>query len=267
MYHIIQRDCPRCDKSHRMIYYRRFTDVHTFDIYSYLKDWRSDHNELNIDFALYSSLEDAIRDSGRWEYCNFDKKDIGAFRECGESKKKKHQYVSNKKTMKKARFSIYSCTNQCGTGCVCTGNGCYLNDGDDCNAMDPVPELGSLEAAAPTFASYEVPDGSNSLRVHWESTAKKSGIECEDISDALATMLERGFYIFKVKAERNVFIRMSFYPSFQEGTVPFSMFHFPCCLRHNACCKLHFCKIKKQNRQHDFGGSKTTKSISVYYAR
>ena len=137
-----------------------------------------------------------------------------------QSKKKKNQWVSaTKKKSKVARFSIYSCTNSCGSGCACLGDECDLNPVDDCSLMDPAPELGSLDAAAPSYATYEVPDGSNTLLVQWDSDPVTAGIECQNVTEELSVMLDREFYIFQIRADQHMFIRMSYYPSYTTGTV------------------------------------------------
>ena len=85
-YHIIRRECPSCgSEDNKVIYYKRLTGGSTFDAYSYMKVWRSSNNIINSNFALYSSLEDAIYDNNRWQYCNYDDLKVGAFRDCGKT--------------------------------------------------------------------------------------------------------------------------------------------------------------------------------------
>ena len=89
-YFIIKRECPSCaSEDNKVIYYKRLTGGSTFDAYSYMKVWRSSNNVINVNFALYSSLEDAIYDRNRWQYCNYDDLKVGAFRDCGKTAESK----------------------------------------------------------------------------------------------------------------------------------------------------------------------------------
>jgi len=84
--HIIKRMCGKCGPEHRVMYYRRLTKAYSFAPYSYMKnDWKRHNNILNKDFGLYSSYSDAIQDTGRWQFCNYDDPGIGFPRDCGKT--------------------------------------------------------------------------------------------------------------------------------------------------------------------------------------
>ena len=85
-HHIIRRECITCHPSYQEIYYKRITDIDTFDVYSVMKVWTSSNNTNNItiDFNLYSTLNDALMSTNAWTYCNYNDINggIGAFRDC-----------------------------------------------------------------------------------------------------------------------------------------------------------------------------------------
>ena len=85
IYHILVRECSTCIPSHQYIYYRRYTDIDTYDVYNTMKIWVDANNILDNDFNLFSTLGDAINNTNRWTYCNYDDIDdaVGAFRDCG----------------------------------------------------------------------------------------------------------------------------------------------------------------------------------------
>ena len=45
--------------------------------------WSSSNNVLNVDFELYSTLEDLENGDNRWTYCNYDDGGVGFPRDCG----------------------------------------------------------------------------------------------------------------------------------------------------------------------------------------
>ena len=72
--------------THENIYYKRITNIDSFDAYTYMIDtWKSDSNVLGTDFNLYSTLEDVLAETNPWTYCNYDgAAGIVAFpRDCG----------------------------------------------------------------------------------------------------------------------------------------------------------------------------------------
>lgn len=73
-YHIILRKCQSCRKSHRYIFYRRFSNTETYEPYKLLAcDWESSADNLYlVDFKLYSDLQDALADNNPWDFCGFD---------------------------------------------------------------------------------------------------------------------------------------------------------------------------------------------------
>eukprot|EP01084_Bolivina_argentea_P003915 7417_1 len=110
-HHIIRRECSSCDYEAQDIYYRRISDDgNTFKPYNYLKHWTDTNNIFGHNFALYSSLSDAINDYNRWDYCEFDYNQ-GAFGECGKYGKSDRQWAADAYSgvtwSATARFSIY----------------------------------------------------------------------------------------------------------------------------------------------------------------
>merc|ERR1712129_93212 len=49
----------------------------------FMDQWTLDMNELDVDFALYSSYEDALAGTNGWKYCNYDHTNVGFPRDCG----------------------------------------------------------------------------------------------------------------------------------------------------------------------------------------
>lgn len=83
---LVVRLCAGCAASHRVIYYKRLTNVCTFQPYEYLKsNWRSLNNVLHTDFELYSTYEDVVSGSNPWQRCNYDDYSVGFPRDCGPS--------------------------------------------------------------------------------------------------------------------------------------------------------------------------------------
>jgi len=84
---IVKRVCVHCNESHRTIYYRRLTplpeDMDFLDLF--MNNWFDTNNAFNVDFALYSSYDDALLDNedARWNFCNFNDAGIGFPRDCG----------------------------------------------------------------------------------------------------------------------------------------------------------------------------------------
>lgn len=74
-----------CQASHKYIFYKRLTAIPDgFSLYNTLyHTWASKDNQLNVDFALYSTYEDALRDLSRWTFCNYDDNGVGFPRDCG----------------------------------------------------------------------------------------------------------------------------------------------------------------------------------------
>ena len=84
---IVRRLCLSCQSSHHTIFYKRLTPVpEDIDLFEVLKsNWTIlEGNFFNVDFELYSSLDDALSGKNRWSYCNGDDySGVGAFRDCG----------------------------------------------------------------------------------------------------------------------------------------------------------------------------------------
>lgn len=84
---ILYRKCFDCAASHQDIYYRRIrTEIALpFDMLTMmLQDWfNSPSNVLNTDFELYSTYEDAVLRTNKWNSCNYNDQDVGFPRDCG----------------------------------------------------------------------------------------------------------------------------------------------------------------------------------------
>jgi hypothetical protein len=85
----LRRRCPACSSpAHQDIYYRRLNDPGGvlpggLNLLSTVKNyWTTSYNQFNIDFALYSTYEDALDDTNRWGFCNFSNQ-LGFPRDCG----------------------------------------------------------------------------------------------------------------------------------------------------------------------------------------
>jgi hypothetical protein len=93
---IVRRLCLTCSEtSHKDVYYRRVTPIPSgLEFVSLFKEnWFScPGNELNVDFHLYSTYQDALNDENRWNYCNYNQAGVGFPRECGPSGKVANQW-------------------------------------------------------------------------------------------------------------------------------------------------------------------------------
>jgi len=106
--HILKRECSSCGSTHRVIYYKRYTDLTSFNLYRYTFDWESTNNVLGDDFNLFSTLEDALADTNPWKYCNYDDDQIGMFRDCGPTGYVAHEWTSRTRGGDAASFYIYT---------------------------------------------------------------------------------------------------------------------------------------------------------------
>lgn len=106
--HILKRECSTCGSTHRVIYYKRYTDLTSFNLYKYTYDWESTNNVLGNDFNLFSTLEDALADTNPWTYCNYDDHNIGMFRDCGTTGYVAYEWTSRTRGGDAASFYIYT---------------------------------------------------------------------------------------------------------------------------------------------------------------
>ncbi|CAJ1401416.1 unnamed protein product [Effrenium voratum] len=115
-YHIIKRTCESCSKSHKYIYYRRLTNVDTYEPYKTLAcDWQAGaDNAFMVDFKLFSTLQDALADDNAWDYCGFDSGSgfPGSCSPTGKAKTGQSNYLSVrgctwKKSDKAVTFELY----------------------------------------------------------------------------------------------------------------------------------------------------------------
>jgi hypothetical protein len=56
-------------------------DLNFIDLF--LNNWFSKNNTLHVDFELYSTYEDALKQENEWAYCNYDHGRVGFPRDCG----------------------------------------------------------------------------------------------------------------------------------------------------------------------------------------
>ena len=63
--------CTSCPAStHQEIYYKRVTPMKDLNLYENVyTHWKDANNQINVDFKLYSSYENAINDQNKWSYC------------------------------------------------------------------------------------------------------------------------------------------------------------------------------------------------------
>eukprot|EP01083_Nonionella_stella_P202147 738785_1 len=109
--YIIRRECPQCATTHQVMYYRRLTNVDTFDVHSSMILWESLNNVQGVDFNLYSTLDDALNDQNAWaNVCNYDdfttSGGVGAFRDCGPTTAVTMNWCAALETSRECRFSI-----------------------------------------------------------------------------------------------------------------------------------------------------------------
>ena len=72
---IVKRECEKCVESHQEIYFKKKTNLATFDAHGFLVEaFGTKPDTIGKDFAMYSRLADAIADLDPWksDYCNFD---------------------------------------------------------------------------------------------------------------------------------------------------------------------------------------------------
>jgi hypothetical protein len=86
---IIYRHCESCNTQHQRVFYRRLTPIppttslNFLDLF--LNNWMSKNNTLGVDFNLYSTYEDAVAQTNKWLYCNYDDPGVGFPRDCGRT--------------------------------------------------------------------------------------------------------------------------------------------------------------------------------------
>merc|ERR1712157_562220 len=86
---IVKRRCTDCVDTHVNIFYKRLTPIpEDFDIMDlFLENWfEKEGNVFNVDFKLYTTLQDAKDDVDPWVYCNYNDDGVGFPRDCGPEK-------------------------------------------------------------------------------------------------------------------------------------------------------------------------------------
>jgi len=87
---ILYRHCEDCSDSHKHIYMRRTGDSEKnlpFDMLDMvLMNWfDTPENTLGTNFDLYDTYGDALAQTNKWSYCNYDDPGIGFPRDCGKN--------------------------------------------------------------------------------------------------------------------------------------------------------------------------------------
>jgi len=79
------RYCETCAATHQTIVYKRLTPVPDGFDYArmFLNRWTADYNAFNVDFELYSSVEDALAGVNKWIFCDYYNTGVGMCRNCG----------------------------------------------------------------------------------------------------------------------------------------------------------------------------------------
>jgi len=94
-HHIVKRLCSGCRSEYKTTYYRRYTHPSSFGVYDYMvENWFSKNNEINKDFGIFSSYEDAKAKKNAWKFCNYNDPGIGFPRDCGKTGYVAHQWNS-----------------------------------------------------------------------------------------------------------------------------------------------------------------------------
>jgi hypothetical protein len=96
---LIRRFCDSCDESHRDIFYKRLTDIPDFEqlyfLDLFMNQWFNEPaNNLNVNFELYFSYEQALNGEDRWTWCNYNDPGIGFPRDCGPTGRINHNWNS-----------------------------------------------------------------------------------------------------------------------------------------------------------------------------
>lgn len=83
---IVHRECSSCAASHKDIFYRRLRNPGKINPWSlFMQTWAKQDNNMNVDFKLYSTLDDALADRNAWKSCNYDDGGVGFPRDCGKT--------------------------------------------------------------------------------------------------------------------------------------------------------------------------------------
>ena len=74
--------------------------------------WSNKNNVLNVNFQLFSTLDDALKGENPWKFCNYNDvtSKIGFPRDCGPTRNVGGQWNSKKHggTRKNVQYSYYS---------------------------------------------------------------------------------------------------------------------------------------------------------------
>lgn len=110
-YYLIRVGYSGYINEYNYIVYKRKTSSKGLDMWKLMHtDWfnerRSVKNKFRVDFDLYSTLDDAIKDRGAWKFCNFNDPGIGFPRDCGINRPKGHQWQSKRRGGKRT-WALY----------------------------------------------------------------------------------------------------------------------------------------------------------------
>jgi hypothetical protein len=119
-HHIVKRTCAGCDSTHQEIFYKRLTDVDSFDVAHVLYDtWSDTNNVLGTDFSLFSTVEDAWAGTNPWTFCSYNDNGIGFPRDCGPTSHSVGQWNSLTRGGQTVQFLILA---SCGRWQEAKGN-------------------------------------------------------------------------------------------------------------------------------------------------
>ena len=87
---IIRRTCASCSSiPHRDIYYKPLTAIPAPEalnlIDMFMDNWEAGAGTINVDYALYSTYEDALNGTNEWTYCRLYDNGVGFPGYCGPS--------------------------------------------------------------------------------------------------------------------------------------------------------------------------------------
>ena len=104
---IVKRTCSSCVSTHSVIYYKRLTNIKTFDAYSnMIVTWSDKDNVLETDFNLYGSESDMLANRNQWKFCNYGDPGVAFARDCGASGPVGGQWNSKTKGGRAVKFFV-----------------------------------------------------------------------------------------------------------------------------------------------------------------
>lgn len=98
----IKYENPSLNQTHRQIIYKRLNPIGNVNMWDlFTNNWfdisKGINNKFNVDFKLFSNMEDAMHDRNQWKFCNFNDPGIGFPRDCGPNGGVGGQWLSFKR--------------------------------------------------------------------------------------------------------------------------------------------------------------------------